>query len=159
MFFTYNTKASIKFGLIIVSIIFLGYAIFTKQKYGFYISLKLVVCTTSLYLAFLSYESKQQFWLVRFVIVTVLYNPFMKLPLGKSIWIPVNTVTALFFAVALLRFRINYHETIDNPLVDENKTKAKQIPNESDIDKEIDILEKELEILKKEKYILKNRTD
>lgn len=151
MFFSLNTKSSIKFGIIIVSIIFLGYAAFTSQKYGFYTSLKIFFFISSIYLAILSYETTQNFWLIRFLIVTFIYNPFIKFPFGKSIWELINIFTMVFFIIALLRFKIGDNGT-DNPFAVDNQSNnndnIEKKNNDSVIINEIENLKKEIEILK-----------
>ena len=66
--------------------------------YGYYILLRVVVCTISGVICFVEYRKNGiDIWSIIFGIFTLLYNPFFPMHLGRVIWTPVNVITALGF--------------------------------------------------------------
>lgn len=124
IFLTINTRPSMKIGVVVASILFLMYAISTPQKYGFYILLRVFIFTGMLYLAKISHEENREFFLYRFLIIAFIYNPIIKLPLGKDWWIIVNLFTIAFLSYALIKF-----------IIDQNKAASLKIKRVNDIKK------------------------
>lgn len=104
IFLTINTRPSMKIGVIVASILFLLYAILTPQKYGFYILLRVFIFSGMLYLAKVSHEENREFFLYRFLIIALVYNPIIRLPLGKDWWIIINILTIAFLSHALIKY-------------------------------------------------------
>lgn len=107
---TINKPSFIKIGITIYSIFLLIYAIISKQSYGFYIFLRIFIFFSSLYLAYLAYEYKEKQWLIRFIIIVFVYNPIIRLPLGKDFWEFINLITLLLFVSSLFKFKIKQDE-------------------------------------------------
>lgn len=110
IFLTINTRPSMKIGVVVASILFLLYAILTPQKYGFYILLRVFIFAGMLYLAKVSHEENREFFLYRFLIIAFIYNPIIKLPLGKDWWIIINLFTIAFLSYALLKYIIDQNK-------------------------------------------------
>lgn len=72
--------------LAIIAILLLVAAVFGRWPYGFYTFLRLVVCGTSAYLAFVAYTAKDKFWLWVMGGLAVLFNPLVPIHLHRSAW-------------------------------------------------------------------------
>lgn len=80
----------------IVIIAALLVAVFCRMPYGYYTLLKVICCAGFAYLAYKAHEKKSDAWMWVFGVVAVVYNPFVKIHLGREIWTLVN-----FASVAL----------------------------------------------------------
>lgn len=73
--------------------------------YGYFVFLRLVVCAASVWIAFavLGRNTNSKIgW--AFVAIAILYNPIIRVPLEREIWMVVNVVTAVpFFYLGLSR--------------------------------------------------------
>ncbi len=107
MFFpTLNTTNSIRIGLIIFSSYLLFNAIFSHHNYGFYIFLRIFIFITCIYNGYILLDISS-FWSIRFFILGFVYNPIIKMPLGREIWEFVNIITLLFFIVSLFKVKLS----------------------------------------------------
>ena len=67
--------------------------------YGYYVLLRLVVCLASIAVAWRLREgSGPLMW--AFVALAILYNPIVKVPLGREVWMVVNLISLAPFAYA-----------------------------------------------------------
>lgn len=87
---------------IIISIAMLLLAIPPIWPYGYYILLRLVVCGTSFYITYISYENKRIGWTVLWGCIGVLFNPIIPLYLSRELWCIVDLVVAIIFFIYLL---------------------------------------------------------
>lgn len=82
----------------------------SDMPYGYYQLLRVVVFCASAYLAFAEGKLDSGFWLWAFIASALIYNPVVKLSLGREIWTYVNLATvALFAAHFWARRRSLYH--------------------------------------------------
>jgi hypothetical protein len=81
----------------------LGFLLFfaaAPMPYGFYSFTKIVVCGL---LGLLSYKNfnflneKNTIWPWFFLFLAILFNPFIPIPMGKEVWMVVDTVLGVFF--------------------------------------------------------------
>ena len=87
--------------LIAVMIVMLGIALLPIRWYGYYILLKFVVCGGCAFLAANAYDDgrKHLFWF--WGGLAVLYNPIIRFPLGRELWIAVNILTIIVLIAAM----------------------------------------------------------
>lgn len=137
MFINHNNKYSLQFGIHLAAIILLSYAVFTSQKYGFYMFLRVYVFVSCLYLAWDSYKNELSFWFSRFLIIAFVYNPLIKFALSKSIWIKVNSITLAFFVISTLVLIKKYRGKI-NFLNPESDNKQELVQEIQDLKNEIE---------------------
>lgn len=78
------------------SIVFLIVGACIPLPYGAYILLKFVVCFSSIREIYVNSNLTVDMTLL-FIALAVLYNPIIKIPLGKPLWIIVNVLTAGIF--------------------------------------------------------------
>ena len=76
----------------IASVMFL-IALNPENPYGYYILLRWVTCGIFAYLAFRALEEEKIEWVWVFGIAAAIYNPFIKIHLGREIWSVVNVVS------------------------------------------------------------------
>jgi len=107
MFFSLNTNRSIKLALSLLTIVLLFSAVLERQGHAFFTLLKLVVFCSSIYFSWLAYQTKQNFWMARFIIIAFVFNPIIGFHLGKDLWQLLDVVVAIFYIISILRFKIN----------------------------------------------------
>lgn len=66
--------------------------------YGFYTLLRLVVCAASIVIAYLSFK-RQPAWGVGFIVLALLFNPFVIVGLPRDVWAPIDVAAAILFSV------------------------------------------------------------
>lgn len=72
--------------------------------YGYYVLLRLVVCLASIAIAWrLRERGGLLTW--AFVALAILYNPIVRVPLGRDIWMIVNLMSLVPFGLLALRQR------------------------------------------------------
>ncbi|MGE3302349.1 MAG: DUF6804 family protein [Hyphomonadaceae bacterium] len=64
-----------------------------SMPWGYYTLLRLIVCTSCLYLAYRSYKNEHAPWIWIMGATAVLYNPLFPFGLGRVVWAPVNLLT------------------------------------------------------------------
>lgn len=92
--------------LVITSIVMLALAIIGGWPYRFYQLLRAVVCITAAFLALLARKQRKDTWLWTFVVVGVVFNPFLPLYLDRETWVPVDLVSLVLFAVAIGKLHV-----------------------------------------------------
>lgn len=89
-----------------IAIIFLVGAVF-PWPIGYYTLLRFIVCGAAAYVAYLSYECKTVWAMWTFGIMAVLFNPIMKIYLGRELWLLVDVVAAILFIVGIIKVKTN----------------------------------------------------
>ena len=87
-----NEKGTIWIPQAVASVMLLV-ALNPENPYGYYVLLRWVVCGVFAYLAFLAFEKEKIEWVWILGITAAVYNPFVKLHLGREIWSLVNLIT------------------------------------------------------------------
>jgi hypothetical protein len=79
--------------------------------YGYYQLLRLVVCGSASYVAYLGYQSDKQWILWVFAAIAVLFNPIVRIHLNREIWAVIDVICAIFFVFITVLYRTkNIHE-------------------------------------------------
>jgi hypothetical protein len=81
--------------LIAVMIVMLGIALLPIRWYGYYILLKLVVCGGCAFLAANAYDDGRKHLVWFMGGLAVLYNPIIRFPLGRELWMVINILTII----------------------------------------------------------------
>lgn len=76
-------------------------AIFCRMPYGFYTLLKVLCCAGFGYLAYKAHDRKLDAWMWIFGVVAIVYNPFIKVHLGREIWSVVNLATIALAGISI----------------------------------------------------------
>lgn len=85
---------------IILTILMLFGAI-AEWPYGYYTLLRWITCITSILVAFQAFENNIDWAKVVFIIIAILFNPLVPIYLSRSIWIPLDIITAILFIFAI----------------------------------------------------------
>lgn len=88
-----------------VSIIMLILAIPTGWPYGYYTLLRLVVCGTSLFIAYKAYEFNRKVWMYVMGFIALLFNPVIPVHLDKEIWVVIDVIVAIVIFVSIWRVK------------------------------------------------------
>lgn len=96
----------------IISAVFLFLAMFSGWPYGFFTLLRFVVFAMTAYVAWIAYETKQEKWTWIFGSLAVIFNPFIPLYFGRSFWVIVDLIVAIFLIISIFVFR--FSKKIDN---------------------------------------------
>ena len=94
-----DDKKFIKY-FIILNVIALFGAV-AEWPYGYYILLRWITCITSILVAFQAFEKNIDWAKVVFIVIAILFNPLAPIYLSRSIWIPLDIVTAILFIFAI----------------------------------------------------------
>lgn len=70
-------------------------------QYSYYEVLRVVVCTSSVYLAYDSYDKKRIVWTCIFIALAILFNPIIPIYLQKETWRIVDFVAALLVLASI----------------------------------------------------------
>ena len=89
--------------MILLSIILLFIALL-PLPYGYYILLKLIICFSCIREIVIGKKDNIDTILL-LLAIAVLYNPIVKMPLGKPLWCVVNVLTASYFIYYLFKNR------------------------------------------------------
>ena len=85
----------------IILSIFMLFGAIAEWSYGYYILLRWITCITSLLVAFQAFEKNIDWAKVVFIVIAILFNPLVPIYLSRSIWIPLDIITAVLFIYAI----------------------------------------------------------
>lgn len=69
------------------------------MPYGFYTIIRVVITVLSCYLAYQYYSFNKVFLALTFGIIALLFQPFVKLTLGRELWLIVDIVVAALLLI------------------------------------------------------------
>ncbi len=72
--------------------------------YGYYILLRFAVFFGLIY-EIIKNKKLNQDTIYIFIVIAVLYNPIIRMPLGRVIWVIVNILTAIYLIYCLLKYK------------------------------------------------------
>jgi len=84
---------------------FLFAALFDGWPYGFFTLLRFVVFVATAYVAWMAYEQQKEKWIWIFGSLAVIFNPFIPLYFGRSFWVIVDLIVAIFLIISIFVFR------------------------------------------------------
>lgn len=90
----------------VVASIMLLVALNPENPYGYYVLLRWVVCGIFAYLAFLAFEKEKIEWVWILGITAAVYNPFVKMHLGREIWSLVNLITIAVAITSIYKLKV-----------------------------------------------------
>ena len=85
---------------VILSILMLFGAI-AEWPYGYYTLLRWITCIASILVAFQAFEKNIDWAKVVFIVIAILFNPLAPIYLSRSIWVPLDIITAVLFIFAI----------------------------------------------------------
>ena len=81
----------------IILTIFMLFGAVAEWPYGYYIFLRWITCIASILVIFQAFEKNIDWAKVVFIIIAILFNPLTPIHLSRSIWIPLDIITAILF--------------------------------------------------------------
>jgi len=84
-----------------IMIVMLGIALLPIRWYGYYILLKFVVCGGCAFLAANAYDDGRKHLVWFLGGLAVLYNPIIRFPLGRELWMVINILTIIVLIAAM----------------------------------------------------------
>jgi hypothetical protein len=75
------------------------------HPYGYYVSLRWIVCAAAAYGIMLSVKATRRSTVWGFGIIAVLFNPFIPVHMTRGAWAPFNVGAAVFFLISLVTLR------------------------------------------------------
>lgn len=72
--------------------------------YGFYRFMRIAICVVSLYYSYHFLQSSRPFLTFIFLILAILYNPIYPIYLTRTIWQPINLMSAAYFIFVAFHF-------------------------------------------------------
>ena len=94
-----NRQTKMPRALIAVMIVMLGIALLPIRCHGYYVLLKIIVCAGGGFLATKAFVVNcvgLGWWLAT---TAVVYNPFIRIPLGRELWVIVNIATIIMLVI------------------------------------------------------------
>jgi len=76
------------------------------MPYGYYQLLRIVIFCAAIYLAIIEKRDADNGWLWAFVACALVYNPLVKLALGREVWAIVNIGTIALFVIHMVKRRV-----------------------------------------------------
>ena len=81
--------------------VFMLFGAIAELPYGYYILLRWITCITSILVTFQAFEKNIDWAKVIFIIIAILFNPLAPIYLSRSIWVPLDIMTAILFIFAI----------------------------------------------------------
>ena len=95
----------------IIAVVFLVGA-FGKWPIGYYTFLRFVVCCTAAYVAYISFISDRIWGVWLFGGMAALFNPIIKIYLGKELWQVVDVIAIGLYIVGILAVKKTFESKI-----------------------------------------------
>ena len=73
-------------------------AAFTRMPYFFYVLLRVLICTTAVYLSTKRYQERRTPWVWTFCAIALLFNPVFPVRMTRADWRVSNILVAVFLA-------------------------------------------------------------
>ena len=80
---------------IVMMMVMLGIALLPIRYYGYYVLLKIVICGGCAFLAAIAYGDGRKYLVWFEGGLAVLYNPIIRFPLGRELWMVINILTII----------------------------------------------------------------
>lgn len=97
-----NTKKNI--ALLIASATLLP-ALLDGWQYGFFTILRFVVFSSTVYVAYLSFQEEKEGWAWSLGGIAVLFNPFIPVYLTRDVWVVIDFITALILIASIFTLK------------------------------------------------------
>jgi hypothetical protein len=78
--------------------------------YGYYQSLRFVVCGMAVYVAFMAYNWHKIWALWLFGFIAVLFNPLIPIHFSRELWQPIDVICGILFVVVMLILQKPYKQ-------------------------------------------------
>lgn len=93
--------------------VMLLWALNPENPYGYYVLLRFVCCAVFAYLALQAQVQQKSGWVWVLGVTAAIYNPFIRIPLGRDIWSVVNIVTVGVAIASVLALSVRMEKKRD----------------------------------------------
>ena len=92
---------------VLLASVFLFLALLDGWPYDFFVILRFVVFSCTIYVAWLSYHMNREVCIWIFGFIALIFNPFLPVHLSRDIWVVIDFTTGLFLfsSVFWLKFK------------------------------------------------------
>jgi Family of unknown function (DUF6804) len=95
----------------VIASLMLLWALNPDNPYGYYVLLRWVCCAIFIFLTYQAYMQNKQTWIWVFGVTALIYNPVLRVHLGREIWSIVNILTiGIVLASILIQKNISVKE-------------------------------------------------
>ncbi|MCD9854569.1 hypothetical protein LUD75_07615 [Epilithonimonas sp. JDS] len=81
-----------------------------KMPYGYYQLVRFISFVGFGYLAFEANKNKDEKMVIAFIALALLFQPFIKIALGRFIWNIIDVVVAVFLIISILKNKKNHEK-------------------------------------------------
>ncbi len=92
-------KYSFIYGLVVAILLLCLF----DMPYGFYTFVRFTAAAAFCYFAYQAYERGNKGRMILFIVLAILFQPFVKIPLGRAIWNIVDVVVAAYLICLLFK--------------------------------------------------------
>ncbi|MFA6099171.1 MAG: DUF6804 family protein [Patescibacteria group bacterium] len=90
---------------LLIAAAFLFVALIDGLPYGLFTLLRFVVFTSSMYVAWMAYETKKEKWIWIFGFLAVLFNPFIVIHFNREVWSVIDLIVGVFMVISIFIFK------------------------------------------------------
>ena len=91
------------------------WALSPENPYGYYILLRWICCAAFAYLAVQALAQEKEGWVWILGVTAAVYNPIIRINLGREVWSVINVVTIAIAIVSLFVLRVKKGEAAKDP--------------------------------------------
>ena len=73
------------------------------MPYGFYTFVRFIAAAAFCYFAYEAHSARNNDRMILFIILAILFQPFIKIPIGRVIWNIIDVVVAIYLIILLIR--------------------------------------------------------
>lgn len=73
------------------------------MPYGYYMFVRFITMVLGVYLAYVEFKEERSLMGVVWIAVAILFQPFFKIALGRTLWNVVDVIVAIFAIFSLIR--------------------------------------------------------
>lgn len=73
------------------------------MPYGFYTFVRFVATAAFCYFAYEAHSARNNDRMILFIVLAILFQPFIKIPIGRAIWNIIDVVVAVYLIILLIR--------------------------------------------------------
>lgn len=95
-----NKYLSFQNVLKVIALLLLFYAS-SRHQYGYYIFLRWYVFITGIYFAYESKDASNKTWFISFVVISLLFNPFIPIYMKKDIWTFIDVLSGIMIFISI----------------------------------------------------------
>ena len=73
------------------------------MPYGFFTFVRFIAAAAFCYFAYEAHSARNNYRMILFIVLAILFQPFIKIPIGRVIWNIIDVVVAIYLIILLIR--------------------------------------------------------